>query len=221
MVHYWVIRSEGVVKQVTKHPSQKLSAEKRADLFAVASGEFAAHGFAKSSLNRIISQVGMSKSSFYHYFSNKADLFQQTLENAIEPFLAARDSFDLNALTADTFWSVMESQTREMAVAANQSPELVMIGRMFYRSFDNPEEQALTKDFMEQSTLWLVELIRRGQTLGLLRTDMHENLLFDAFMTVSMAMERWILANWENLSDAERLELSDKSFDMFKRVLKA
>ena len=144
VVHYWVIRSEGVVKQVTKHPSQKLSAEKRADLFAVSSAEFAAHGFAKSSLNRIISQIGMSKSSFYHYFSNKADLFQQTLENAIEPFLAARDGFDLNTLTADTFWSVMESQTREMAVAANQSPELVMIGRMFYRSFDNPEEQALT-----------------------------------------------------------------------------
>jgi len=204
---------------VAEHPSEKLAIEKRARLFSVASAEFAQHGFAQASLNRIISEIGMSKSSFYHYFDSKTDLFTQTLNQSMAPFIAARDSFDIDLITAETFWPTVQMMTREMAHMANRSPEMVMVGKMFYRSRENPEEQALTTELMTLTTEWMAALIRRGQVLGLLRTDLPESFVIDMLMSLGMATDRWLLAHWEDFTDEERLALNEKAFDLFVRVL--
>lgn len=201
------------------HPSQKLPGKKRTDLFRIASAEFAAHGFAQASLNRIISDMGMSKSSFYHYFESKTDLFKQTLDQAMAPFQQAQESFNFGLLTAENFWPTAQMVTREMAHMANRSPELVMVGRMFYRSLENPEERALTGEVMAKTTTWLAGIIRRGQELELLRSDLPEGFIIDTLMTLGMSTDRWMLANWDTLSDAERLALSDQTFDLFQRIL--
>jgi len=199
--------------------SNRLSQEKRLRLFQVAAEEFATFGFARASLNRIIGELGMSKSSFYHYFENKTDLFKQTLNQALDPFNAAQMTFDLAALTRDTFWTAMQQMTREMTEMLNASPEMVLVGRMFYRSYDDPSEQALTKNIMAVSVAWLASLIERGQVLGLLRKDLPESFVLDLLMAMGMAMDRWVLGHWEDLSDDARLLLNDQAFDLFRRVL--
>ncbi len=201
------------------HPSKKLPPAKRARLFEVASTEFAAHGFAQASLNRIIAEVSMSKSSFYHYFLNKTDLFDQTLEQSLAPFNEMQKSFDLDLLTAETFWPMVQMMTREMMHMANRSPELVKVGQMFYRSRENPEEQKLTHDLMAKTTAWLEGLLGRGQGLGLLRRDLPDSFIIDILMALGMAMDQWVLAHWDEFSDEKRIALSDKSFDLFARIL--
>ncbi len=210
---------EGTVKNVNEHPSDKLSEEKRAQLFTIASGEFAAKGFAQASLNRIISEIGMSKSSFYHYFENKTDLYRQTLNQAMAPFLEARGSFDLGLLTAKNYWPTSQIMMQEMAKMTNSSPEVVMVGRMFYRSLENPEERELTRDIMAESTDWLTSLLRRGQDLGTLRDDLPSGLMIDMLMALGMSIDRWLLIHWDELSDEDRLKLNSKSFELFKRML--
>ncbi len=204
---------------MTEHPSHKLSKDKRARLFQIASAEFAALGFSRASLNRIIGEMGMSKSSFYHYFENKTDLFKQTLDQAMDPFLTARAQFDLDLLTKETFWPGVEMMTREMAHMANRSPELVTVGRMFYRSRENPEEAALTEDVMALSIDWLAGLIRRGQELELLRDDLPESFVIETLMALGMSMDRWVLSHWDELSDEERMKLNAQAFDLFVRML--
>jgi len=121
-----------------------LPPEKRTRLFQVAGAEFAAAGFRQASLNRIIAAIGMSKSSFYHYFSDKADLYEQMLQAALQPLTEVRNRFDPDGLTAQSFWPLIGKTVQELTEIVNHQPELVLIARMFYRSFDDPDERALT-----------------------------------------------------------------------------
>jgi len=202
------------------HPSQKMPRQKRARLFAAGTAEFAAHGFSQASLNRIIADVAMSKSSFYHYFENKTDLFVQILDHAFAPFIAAGETFDFDTLDVETYWPTITTMMRNLTLIAGQSPELVMVGRMFYRSRESPADQALTRVYMDMVTAWLGDLVRRGQALGLLRTDLPESLVMEVVMALGISIDQWFLQHWEALDDATRLSLSDKSTDLLLRLLR-
>lgn len=205
---------------MTGHPSDKLPPDRRAALFAAAGAEFAANGFKQASLNRIISGVGMSKSSFYHYFANKEDLFRRTLHDAVAPMLHAQGQMDLSVLTPKTFWPMLERMTQQMTELANSSPEMVTVGRMFYRSFEDKDERALTAEVMAETTAWITGLMRRGQELGLVRKDLPDTLLLEGIMALGMAVDRWMLANWAEIDDAERVDLNRKMLDLMMRVLR-
>ena len=66
----------------------------------------------------MIGEIGMSKSSFYHYFRNKTDLFKQTLDMALAPMLEAQDNLDLSLLDAETFWDVFDAFAAGLANGA-------------------------------------------------------------------------------------------------------
>ncbi len=209
----------GSVKIMLEHPSMRLTDDKRRLLFRVSSAEFAANGFKQASLNRIVSELGMSKSSFYHYFENKSDLFQKTLEHVMMPFFASYQTIDLEALTAETLWPAIMQYAGDMMQIVNQSPDMITAGRMFYRIMENPEERALTQDIVGEFTNWILRLIRRGQALGVFRNDLPDSLLIDMIMALGMSMDRWMLSHWEELSDSEKEEISVRSFELFQRLL--
>src|SRR5690625_7603611 len=54
---------------------QRLDPARRERLVLLAAEEFATHGLASASLNRVLAAAGMSKSSFYHLLASKQDLF--------------------------------------------------------------------------------------------------------------------------------------------------
>jgi AcrR family transcriptional regulator len=201
------------------HPSQKLDTSKRQRLFQVSSTEFAAHGFTQASLNRIISEVGMSKSSFYHYFKNKTDLFLQTIDQAMGPVLESHVTIDIDALTAENLWPSLLQMGGELIETFNNSPELIEVTRMFYRCMDAPDECELIAPYMQAFTGWLSQIIRRGQALGKFRTDLPESLLIDVLMAMGMSIDRWMLARWDDFSQTERLKVSHNTFDLFVQML--
>lgn len=219
VVHSYVIPPGGPVKIVPGHPSQKLPQDKLAKLYRVAGSEFAQHGFSGASLNRVIAGIGMSKSSFYHYFENKTDLFRQTLETAMKPMIDAHNAIDLGSLTSDTFWPVLGRMTEDMTSLVNGSPEMVTIGRMFYRCQETPDERDLTAGVVEEFTGFVSALIMRGQELGQIRIDLPGSLLIDLIMSLGMAADRWMLTRWHELSDAERIDLNTRTLDLFRRIL--
>ncbi len=202
-----------------EHPSKRLSDDKKRLLFSVSSAEFAANGLKQASLNRIISSLGMSKSSFYHYFENKTDLFQKTLEHVLVPLLATHQTIDLEALTAETLWPAIMHFAGDMMQIMNQSPDMITAGRMLCRVMESPEERALTHDIIGEFTDWLLRLLQRGQVLGVFRTDLPESLLIDMIMALGISMDRWMLSHWEALSVAEKEEISVRSFELFQRLL--
>lgn len=206
------------VKGTPPHPAERLPDERRAALFHVATEEFAAKGFTAASLNRIISEVGMSKSSFYHYFENKTDLFVQVLKAALGPMLEELQKFDVDSLDAVRFWPVFEAHAAALASLANETPDTNLIGRIFYRSLDNQAERALVADIMEESNRFLIAVLQRGQAIGCIRRDLPMSLMTDIWISLSMAADRWMLAHWDEFDDEERVALGLKFFDLFRRM---
>lgn len=205
---------------MTEHPSLKLAKDKRIKLFQISSGEFAAYGFKQASLNRIISEVKMSKSSFYHYFQNKEDLFRVTLENVLSPVLLVHHSIDLEAMAVETFWPTLIAKVGEAMAIVTASPETVLAGKMFYRCYDDPDGHEVAQEILGEFKDWTTKLIQRGQALELIRTDIPESLLISVLMSMGMTMDRWMMENWDQLDDGERMQLGQAGFGLFLRLVK-
>ena len=60
---------------MTKQTFLNLPDEKRSIIINAATDEFVEHGLENASTNRIVSNSGISKGSFYQYFEDKHDLF--------------------------------------------------------------------------------------------------------------------------------------------------
>lgn len=193
---------------------------KRTQLFNVAMREFVTHGFTQASLNRIISEVGMSKSSFYHYFANKTELFQQIMEQSLEPFTVLLTDFDFKALTAETFWSSIIGAGQDAAGMFIDNPQIILLGRMFWKSRENIKEEGLTSDFMETAQNLTEQLLLRGQQLGVVRDDMPSSFLINTVMGLGMSMDQWVLENFHTIPQDSFEEFNANSLDMFIRLLK-
>ena len=201
------------------HPSDKLPQARRTEVFAAARVEFVAHGYRQASLNRIIAALGMSKSSFYHYFSNKADLFECVLEEAMRPLLSARDGLVLKNLTQDTYWPAILGLGAELNELVSDRADLVDVGRMFYRALQDPRDSDLTARFIDDLTSWVGALIERGQDLGQVRGDLPQSYLVDLIISMGMSTDRWMLAHWDDMPDAERRRMSERILQMFVGLL--
>ncbi len=202
------------------HPSSRLPADKRQKLFLVSGQEFAANGFSQASLNRIIAQIGMSKSSFYHYFSNKSDLFRQTFLFAVTPILELDHALEIRAATAAEIWAAIESLAAQLLPIVQASPMPILAGRMFYRSReDQGGGKALCEELLASFTAWISRQLAHGQKVGAFRTDLPESLLIALIVSLGMSMDQWMVEHWDELEDAEKIRLTAAGFDLLKRLL--
>ena len=80
----------------------RMPAEKRERLLTVAAREFGMHGYEAASLNRILDEAGIGKSSAYYYFEDKADLFGAVVEYSVERLGLAASAEDIQTLTAES-----------------------------------------------------------------------------------------------------------------------
>ena len=204
---------------MTTHPSDRLDLPRRQALFRAAVEEFASLGFEQASLNRIIAQTGMSKSSFYHYFNNKADLFRCMLDHYTAPYLERLNAFDPDQLDAQNFWQALQDTVRSQTMMANATAESSVVMRLLQRTLEDPDEQANAAELMQTATQWLTSWIRHGQALGQVRNDLPEDLLIAMVMGFSMSFDNWLMTQWDHLSDAERLTLSRAAADTCRRIL--
>ncbi|KGM97475.1 AcrR family transcriptional regulator [Clostridium novyi A str. 4552] len=61
-----------------------LSRERQKEIINVSLKEFSSHNFETSSMNKIITELGIAKGSFYRYFKNKKDLYLFLLDYAVD-----------------------------------------------------------------------------------------------------------------------------------------
>jgi AcrR family transcriptional regulator len=197
---------------------RKLDRETRHRILETAAAEFAARGFEGTSLNRLIDRLGISKGSFYYYFDDKADLFTTVVDYAWTTVLPV-ERLDLAQFGADTFWSALQSLMREARARVHENPWLVGFTRLMY---DPPESlsvrEALAEKFAE-ARQWQAQLIRRGQEVGAVRSDMPAELLQALLVGADEAGDRWFVHNWDRLEEAEIERLFDEVFAVFRRML--
>ena len=150
---------------MTKQTFLNLPEEKREHIINIAVDEFAEYGLENASTNRIVSNSGISKGSFYQYFDDKQDLFMylvSILENEKLAYFKAKNPPSMNMDTFEYYrWMVkagMEFNSTNPKMA--QAISRVLLGeRLFYsKYFADAREK--TKAFFENM---IESAIERGE----------------------------------------------------------
>ena len=197
----------------------RLDAEKRQRILAAAAEEFAAHGFAGASLNRILEQAEISKGAAYYYFDDKADLFGAVLRYGMEAFRPGADAaLDLDALTRDTFWPAVLGGYQSLLDAIRRQPWLTALGKMFYGPPPSPALGSIVEEQLAVARDWLGRLVARGQALGLIRTDLPGDLLLTMLAAAGEAADRWFVAHRDELDPDRADAIALVLFDALRRL---
>ncbi len=205
--------------RMSRRRLENLDETRQKRLFESAAEEFAEKGFDAASLNRILERSGMSKSSLYYYFDDKADLFTTLIERSLEVLFKHIGGLDLDALAAETFWSDFEDRYRKSLLFVESHGWLVRFGSMFYSLRSNPQKGATTDRLFQATRTWVGKAITRGQTLGVIRTDLPQSMLIDSTMGLIEALDRWVIAHWNDLSEADKQAIPQKHIGLFRRLL--
>jgi len=195
-----------------------LDPETRRRILETAAVEFAARGFEGTSLNQLLILLDLSKGSFYYYFDDKADLFITVTDHAWKTMLPVQE-LDLGQLDATAFWPTLEMLMREARARVREKPWLVGLTRLMY---DPPEivvvREALAQKFAE-ARQWQTDLIRRGQDVATVRSDLPAELLQVLLVGADEAGDRWMVERWEQFDENEIERIFEEVFAIFRRML--
>jgi AcrR family transcriptional regulator len=200
---------------------EKLSPEKRERLFEVAAQEFASCGFEHASLNRILERAQMGKGSAYYYFEDKADLFCAVIEHAGERLHLDDLRVDLAQLDEETFWPTVAEIRREPLLRMLEQPWFFWVLNVPTQlpSTPNRIQQVSLARLADQFRTLVMQLIKRGQEIGVIRTDLPDDLLFAWISALDQASDRWMMNHWEQMDRGAIATLSGATVAALSRAL--
>lgn len=190
---------------------KKLDPDKRKRLLQAAAQEFASAGFKKASLVRIAEGAGVSKPALYYYFEDKADIFVTVVKEAWERLSPAK--LDLAKLDASSYWPTLERLRDENLAQCREEPWLVAVGRLAYSDTGEARPASAVAEMFAGARAFLLAVLRRGQELGMVRTDMPEELLVTMLTAADAAADQWMVEHWEELGTEEAERLARTVFD--------
>jgi AcrR family transcriptional regulator len=196
----------------------KLSVEKRERILESAAKEFAAKGFDGASLNRILTEAGISKGAAYYYFDDKADLFATTILHYSQELLADSLS-DPAQFTAVNFWDEVTAVYRHQFTSFVERPWVFGVVKAGGSLSVEMLMQGPLAELWEQAQFLLVQLFQRGRELDLIRTDLPEELLLSLVIAVDDAHDRWLFDHWSELSPADLEQAARRISDTLRRLL--
>jgi AcrR family transcriptional regulator len=197
----------------------KLSQERRERVLDVAAQEFADFGFEDASINRILENAKMSKGAAYYYFEDKADLFATTVQYCVQRLELIDRELDTTTLTAENFWPIFSELHRRPLLRSFEQPWL--FGAI--RAAGNLSPAALERKplaiLASQIKMWAMNIMKRGQQLGTIRTDLPDELIFGWLEALDDASDHWLLVHWQELDRAAIAQYSDQTVEAMKRAV--
>lgn len=157
----------------------RLAPEARAAVLDVARTHFARDGFSEASYNRIIAEAGISKTSAYHYFDGKADLY-----GAVRADVLARLADVLGAWEPSAEVSAFWQQFHDVA------------GRLADHLARHPDDRVLLAAEVPPADAWTPALIEDAVHLGLVRAEDRE-IMIRLTGAVLAAVDEFVLARPE------------------------
>ena len=196
----------------------KLPIEKQENILASAAREFAANGYHNASLNQILVNAGLSKGAAYYYFDDKADLFITAVTHYSQ-MIMADITFDLEMLTAENFWSVLGEVYRHQFHQAQDRPWI--FGAIKAAGSLSPEllAQEPLASFAEEMQATLRQLLIRGQAVGVIRTDLSDDLLYALVMAIDEAHDQWLLPQWSTMDADDIATAVARIINLLQRLL--
>jgi AcrR family transcriptional regulator len=197
---------------------ERLPEEKKERILEAAAQEFAVHGFDGASLNQILERAEISKGAAYYYFDDKADFFATVVHHYWQSAVGEL-KFSLDALTAETFWPVLESLYAQQFARQEENPWMLGLVKAASQLPEEMVADGPLAGVIEQLMGWLGALLQRGRELRVVRDDLPEDLLLRLVMAIDDAGDRWLLDRWEGLEREEIEHVAALLVDALRRVL--
>jgi AcrR family transcriptional regulator len=198
----------------------KLPAEKRENFLEIAAKEFATEGFEAASLNHILEQSGISKGSAYYYFEDKADVFLTVVQRYFAELTLPLKEASFDNLSAENFWNYLRDEYHRPLLATYDRPWMLgtikAASKLSKKSRVNEELNALFNYIIE----WTVTIFRRGQELGVVRTDLPDELMISLIQSIDDINDKWLLAHVTELQPMDISTIADRTVDLFYRLLR-
>lgn len=149
----------------TKEQANTAIDDKKQKFVTAAHALFLTKGYAKTSVNDIITHAGVSKGAFYHHFSSKSELLDAFVEAMFQEFQQLSASTEKN----DTRSAIV--QWNEFMLSANQwkvqyKEQLLELMKVLHAEENLPLNQRLTKKTLELVTPQFTQLIQLGKQQG-------------------------------------------------------
>jgi len=181
---------------------EKLTPEKREHILETAAKEFAANGYDGASFNQILAKAGISKGAAYYYFDNKADLYVTSVTHYALELMQNLD-LDFGELTAVSFWPTLQNLYEQQFTQFTERPWVFGVVKS-----DGPiDMEALANtqlgDASQDVEGLLESILRQGMALGVVRTDLPDDLLFSLVVALDEAHDKWLLSHMSTMNQTE------------------
>lgn len=170
-------------------------AERREEIIATAHHLFFSLGYDSCTISDIITEIGIAKGTFYHYFRSKQELLEALIEQMSNQILER-----INAIAGDTSRSAADRLShyfQESMVLKAKTPELMVAAlTTMYRSENTLLRVQMFESSNAQVAPVLAQLIREGVQRGEFQVDDPEfcgEYIIRSFSTFSDKAARMIL----------------------------
>lgn len=197
---------------------EKMPEDKKENILEAAAMEFAANGYEKASMNRILERAGISKGAAYYYFEDKADLIATVVRHYWLQFLEEPDAL-FTKFQAEDYWQKIEELYLNPFIDLEERPWMLGLGRAVW---ELPEEIRTTGPLgavFDEAMVWVRGLVQRGRELGVMRDDLPEELMMQLLMALDSVHDRWMGAHWEEMDRSEREQFTRIFVDFHRKAL--
>lgn len=191
-------------------------------MLKIAAEEFAVHGFEGASLNCIIENTGMSKGSLYYYFNDKEDLYAAVVEDAFNRM--AGQMVELSGgfsemKTPEDFFRQIELFSKKMKEYFKENSRDGELLKGLARAADNTFQLEKLLEIRGSNMDFILNLLRAGQKIGAVRTDISAELLASILDAQDCALDRR-LAERLDITTTEGLdEWENAALDLMMRII--
>ncbi len=179
--------------------------------------EFIRNGYDRASLNTIVREAEISKGSIYYYFENKIDIYLTVLKHETEQILEKLGGIAKGEFT-DNFWGDIESYYKYLMRFISENPDFLRLTKGISRQSTIVYNNESFKELYNFGLNKITEILKRGQDMGEVRTDIPVELLAKILIKLDETLDYWLLEQWEKLTPMEIEKNAVMYLDFFKRV---
>lgn len=159
----------------------RLRADKQEIIMRSAIREFNKNGFKKTKVGDIADEAEIAKGSLYQYFDDKQELYFYCCRWALDVVTKRVDRrVDSPYTDIYDYFRIDASKTQ----AASEEWELMLFMQNMYKEPDLIDDSL--KEMLRDSDEYFRKFIRGGQSKGIVRSDMDEDILITFVLAVAM-----------------------------------
>lgn len=196
----------------------KLPSGRRDAILDAALKAFASHGFDGASYNQIIQAAGVSKGAMYYYFDDKEDLFITVVRRELEGLEGFFEELPPVASVPEYWAMLSEWMVRFQRVVIERPHTLGLFRQILRMKAEGARHPGIT-EIQALSERWTQEILRVGQRVGAVRTDLPVELIMAIVQAVDDAGDLYLVPRLHALSDEEVQRWSDVFVDLLRRIL--